>query len=189
MSIIPKGPELPLTTPRLILRDLTQEDIQGVIAIASHSNFSGYLRFHPEKISRDVTCYIEEAIEAQKPDLITGRREIFRLAICLKEDPTHVIGCCVFHGWNQSSQDNDQIGYFVHPEHQGRGYATEALRHLLAAYFFQYPDRNVEAIVHPDNGGSQKVLKKLGFSKVGEKIIDAQGHREPRLVYSVSAQS
>ena len=62
---IPAGPQLPLTTPRLILRDFIQEDIPAIIAIANHSEFSGYLRFHPEKISQDVTCYIEEAIEAK----------------------------------------------------------------------------------------------------------------------------
>lgn len=178
-------PELPLATPRLILRDFTQKDIPEIIAIASHSEFSGYIRFHPEKISRDVTCYIEEAIEAKKPDLITGRREIYRLAVSLKEDPMHVIGCCVFHGWNKSSEDNDQIGYFIHPEHQGQGYATEAMSYLLTTYFFQYPGRNVEAIVHPHNAGSQKVLKKLGFSKSGEKIIDVHGAQEPRFVYSL----
>lgn len=182
-----KGPELPLATPRLTLRDFIQEDIPEVIAIASHSEFSGYLRFNSQKPSHDVTCYIEEAIEAQKPDLITGQREIFRLAIGLKEDPAHVIGCCVFHGWNKSPKDNDQIGYFIHPEHQGRGYATEALSYLLTSYFFQHPNRNVEAIVHPNNTGSQKVLKKMGFLRVGEKNIDVHGIQEPRLIYSVSA--
>ena len=101
----PIGPQLPLTTPRLILRGFSQEDIPEEIAIASHSEFSGYLRFHPEKTPHDVTYYIEEAIKAQKPDLITGCREIFRLAIDLLEDPLHVIGCCVFHGWNKSADD------------------------------------------------------------------------------------
>lgn len=159
-----KGPELPLITPRLILRNFIHGDIPQVIAIASHSEFSGYLRFHPEKISHDVTSYIQDAIEMKEPDLITGHREVYRLAIALKEDPTHVIGCCVFHGWNRSPNDTDQIGYFIHPKHQGHGYTTEALSYLLATYFSDYPARNVDAIVHPNNAGSQKVLKKLGFS-------------------------
>lgn len=78
-SEIPIGLKLPLTTPRLILRDFIHDDISQIIAIASHPQFSGYLRFHPEKISHDVTCYIEEAIEAQKPDLISGQRFIYSL--------------------------------------------------------------------------------------------------------------
>lgn len=182
------GTKLPLVSPRLILRDFLQEDIPQVIDIASHPRFSGYLRFHPEKISESVVSYIEEAIEMQKPDLITGHREVFRLAVCLKDTPSHVIGCCVFHGWTNPPNDNDQIGYFIHPEYQGCGYATEALRCLLIQYFFQYPERNVEAIVHPNNLASQKVLKKLGFSRVGEKEIDAHGRIEPRYVYSLSFQ-
>lgn len=182
------GPNLPLVTSRLILRDFVQKDIPDVIAIASHSKFSGYLRFHPERISHDVISYIQEAIELQKLDETTSSREIFRLAIGLKEDPTHVIGCCVFHGWNKSSDDHDQIGYFIHPEHQGRGYATEAMSYLLAAYFSQYPDRKVDAIVRLDNIGSQKVLEKLGFLKSGEKIIDVHGVQEPRFIYSLRAQ-
>lgn len=101
---IPGGPELPLVTPRLILRDFVQEDIPEVIAIVSHSKFSGYLRFHPEKISHDVICYIKEAIEMQKSDLTTGQREIYRLAIGLKEDPKQIIGCLCFSWLEQSFQ-------------------------------------------------------------------------------------
>lgn len=183
-----RGPKLPLASQRLILRDFIQEDIPQVINIASHPRFSGYLRFHPEKISESVVSYIEEAIEMQKPDLITGHREVFRLAVCLKDTPSHVIGCCVFHGWNKSPDDNDQIGYFIHPEYQGCGYATEALGCLVAPYLFQYPERIVEAIVHPNNIASQKVLKKLGFSQVGEKEIDVHGRKEPRTIYILNAQ-
>lgn len=97
----------------MILRDFIQEDIPQVINIACHPKFSGYLRFHPEKISESVKTYIDKAIEMQKPDVITGYREIFRLAVCLKDTPSHVIGCCVFHGWNESPDDNNQIGYFI----------------------------------------------------------------------------
>ena len=173
-----------------MLRDFIQADIPEVITIVNHSKFSGYpMRFRPGKIFQDVTCYIEEAINAQRTNSLTKCRELFRLAITLKEDPKHVIGCCVFDGWNKLSEGNDQIGYFIHPEYQGHGYATEAIRHLVATYFLQYPDRNVDAIVHPSNLASRKVLEKLGFAQLGKKSIDVHGAQEPRLIFSLNIQA
>lgn len=181
-NVIPTGPKLPLETERLIVRDFIREDISDVIKIVSHPKFSGYLRFSPDNISHDVTSYVEEAIDMQKPK---GPREVFRLAICLKKNPSSVIGCCVLHGWNKSPQDRDQLGYFIHPDYQGHGYATEAVDCLLTTYFAQCPNKSVEAIIHPNNEASRKVMLRLGFSKSGETTIDMHGTLEPRFIFSI----
>jgi len=107
------------------------------------------------------------------------------LAICLNSDQKQIIGLCVFHGWNLLSDDNDQIGYFIDPEHQGYGYTVEAIGCLLKFYFAQYPERHVYATARPANHASQKVLEKLGFKKFGTKNINVHGIDEPRAIYSV----
>ncbi len=55
-----------------------------------------------------------------------------------------------------------EIGYFFHPEAQGRGYATElASAALAAAWALGLPA--LRAFAHPANAASRRVLEKSGF--------------------------
>ncbi len=54
-----------------------------------------------------------------------------------------------------------EIGYHVHSSAWGRGFATEAARGLLA----HAQERCVEALIVAENAASQRVVRKLGFSK------------------------
>jgi RimJ/RimL family protein N-acetyltransferase len=68
-----------------------------------------------------------------------------------------------------------EIAYAVLPEHQRRGYATEASR-LMVAFAFQSPEvRVVRAHTLPDGVASQGVLAKSGFSYVGEVVEPEDG--------------
>lgn len=61
-----------------------------------------------------------------------------------------------------------EIGYSILPEHQRRGYATEAARGLLA-HAFSIPEvKSVTAETLPALEGSIAVLKKCGFRLLGE---------------------
>lgn len=182
MNVAPSGLSLPILTQRLIIRDFSPTDIPTVIDIVKHPNFSDYRQFRPNHMEADVAAYIQKALDAQKLDA-SKCRELFRLAICLQDNS--VIGCCVFDGWNKFS--DDQVGYFIHPAHQGYGYAAEAMQALLQLYWAQYPDRPVYATVHPSNKASQKILEKLNFSKCGGKNIEIDGQTQPRLIYSARA--
>ncbi len=55
-----------------------------------------------------------------------------------------------------------ELGYHFLSTTWGHGYATEASRAVLQT------DRLVEAPVVPENARSQRVMKKLGFSLVGQ---------------------
>lgn len=57
-----------------------------------------------------------------------------------------------------------ELGYHLCSTAWGHGYATEAARALLETA----PHRLIEAPVVPENARSQRVMKKLGFSIVGE---------------------
>jgi RimJ/RimL family protein N-acetyltransferase len=61
-----------------------------------------------------------------------------------------------------------QVGYWIGREHWGRGYATDALRLLLA----EIPDRPVFAHVALDNIGSRRVLEHCGFVRIGEAVAE-----------------
>lgn len=62
---------------------------------------------------------------------------------------------------------NGEIGYWIVPEKQGNGYATEAAE-LVAKHAFH--DRGLHKVIartFADNEPSQRVLEKLGFEQEG----------------------
>lgn len=65
-----------------------------------------------------------------------------------------------------------QVGYWIGREHWGRGFATAALRLLLE----EIKDRPVTAHIVPDNIGSQRVVEKCGFVRIGEEVADDGVH-------------
>lgn len=69
-----------------------------------------------------------------------------------------------------------EIAYSVHPEMQGRGYATEAARALVGYALGNAAARVVRAHTLPDNTASARVLTKCGFTCVGE-VVDPEDGR------------
>ncbi|MGE5591524.1 MAG: GNAT family N-acetyltransferase [Bacillota bacterium] len=60
-----------------------------------------------------------------------------------------------------------EVGYRIAKRHNGKGYATQALKLILDDAFGKYGLHAVEANTTPDNIGSQIVLIKNGFELVG----------------------
>ena len=68
-----------------------------------------------------------------------------------------------------------EIGYGILEEHQGQGYATEAVQ-AACRWAFLHPDvRSLEAETDAENAASQRVLEKCGFRPNG--IIGEEGPR------------
>ena len=62
------------------------------------------------------------------------------------------------------------IGYSIAPVAQGNGYATEAVRAVVAALFAAPEMHRISASVDPANVASQRVLDKLGLRHEGRAI-------------------
>jgi ribosomal-protein-alanine N-acetyltransferase len=95
---------------------------------------------------------------AETGDEDWGHRQIVERASGL------VVGGIGFFGPPRGSEV--EIGYGIVPSRQGRGYATEALRTMLA---MAWADARVTAVVadtDPGNAASQRVLGKAGFRRV-----------------------
>jgi RimJ/RimL family protein N-acetyltransferase len=78
-----------------------------------------------------------------------------------------------------------ELGYVVHPSHRGLGYATEAVKGLIAAFLAHEAAAErtgelrydyIEAETDSDNEPSQNVLRKCGFRLV--RTIEKGSHRE-----------
>jgi RimJ/RimL family protein N-acetyltransferase len=66
-----------------------------------------------------------------------------------------------------------EIGYGIAPDHQGRGFATEAAEALVAFAFRSGRVRVARAHTLPETNASTRVLTKCGFQHLGE-ILDPE---------------
>jgi RimJ/RimL family protein N-acetyltransferase len=84
-----------------------------------------------------------------------------------------VVGRCGFKG--PPTDGVVELAYGVSPEHQGKGYATEAAA-ALVSYALSYEGvRAVRAHTLPRQSASTRVLTKCGFHHVGEVIDPEDG--------------
>jgi ribosomal-protein-alanine N-acetyltransferase len=76
-----------------------------------------------------------------------------------------IIGHMPFHPW--SAPETYEIGWAFSQAHQGKGYATEAGRALLAHAFEALKAHRVIATCQPENVASWRVAEKLGLRREG----------------------
>lgn len=69
--------------------------------------------------------------------------------------------------------------FAIDSTYQGNGYATEAVEGLLVHAFEALDAQTLEAEHFADNSKSGKVLRKLGFQKLGEGIGKSAARLEP----------
>lgn len=88
------------------------------------------------------------------------------------------VGAIVGTGSFKTAPDDPlgvEIGYGIAARHRGQGYATEALRLMVAEAFVRSDTPHVFATVNPANLASQRVLAKAGFVREGEALDPEDG--------------
>jgi RimJ/RimL family protein N-acetyltransferase len=80
-----------------------------------------------------------------------------------------------------------EIGFLVHPDHQGRGYATEAAGALLELAFGTFALHRVVGRLEARNAASARVLEKLGMRREAHLVENelVKGEWQSELVYAV----
>lgn len=84
------------------------------------------------------------------------------------------VGSCGFKG-HPDADGMVEIAYAIHPEHQGKGYATEAAAALVGYALGSDAVRLVRAHTLPMPNASTRVLTKCGFQKAGEVVDPDDG--------------
>ncbi|GIG55719.1 N-acetyltransferase [Longispora fulva] len=82
-----------------------------------------------------------------------------------------------------------KLGYAIHADHWGRGYATDAARTMIAFGFDHLGLRRISAAIGPDNDSSIRVAERLGFTFEGtlrDHVFTNGAWRDSRL-YSILA--
>jgi RimJ/RimL family protein N-acetyltransferase len=154
-------PDLPLRTARLLLRPYTIGDLDAVYDMQSRPDVTRYLLFDVR--DRDqVRTALQERIEAGRPGH-QGGRLLLALAVVLPQTGA-VIGDVVLFLESQEHRQGE-IGYIFHPDHGGRGYATEAARAMLGLGFEAYGLHRIVGRIDARNAPSARVLERLGMRR------------------------
>jgi RimJ/RimL family protein N-acetyltransferase len=79
-----------------------------------------------------------------------------------------------------------EIGFLVHPDHQGRGYATEAAGALLGLAFGTFALHRVVGRLEARNTASARVLEKLGMRREAHLVENelVKGEWQSEVVYA-----
>ena len=82
------------------------------------------------------------------------------------------------------------LGYWVAEEHNGRGYATEAVRLGVRHAFEELGLHRVQANVMTSNPRSARVLEKAGFRKEGHALryLQIAGRWEDHDIYAITVE-
>lgn len=147
-------------TQRLLLRELTEEDQEGVHSYASDPEVVRYMDWGPNT-EQETANFIQRSIASQQEH----PRMNYTLAIVLKAEG-RLIGSCGIH---ISSPENKEgwIGYCLNRHFWGRGYATETASALVGFGFAQLSLHRIFATCVPANTASAHVLEKTGLKSEG----------------------
>ena len=140
----------PLHTARLLLRPLAAHDWPAVYAYASDPEVMRYL---PEGVMsvKEVQAFITVHQPAGSA-----------VAVAQIEDE-HMIGHLTFQPWH--APRSYEIGWVLHPQHHGQGYATEAATALFKYGFETLGLHRIIATCQPENVASWRVMEKLGMHR------------------------
>jgi len=147
-----------LATDRLLLREFVEDDWRAVLAYQSEAQ---YLKYSPwtHRTTEEVQDFVRGFIEWQ------GERPRikYRLAITLRVEG-RLIGNC---GIRLESADSRQanIGYEIAPGYWGEGYASEAVRAMVAFGFGELRLHRIWARCVAENVASYRVLEKVGMRR------------------------
>jgi len=148
-----------LSTERLLLRALVDEDVPAMYALRSDPRV---MRF----IGRPLARSIEDAaalVQLIQRDVASHAG--ISWAITEKGSPT-MIGVIGF--WRVAKEHHRaEVGYTLAPQHWGRGLMHEALQCVLEHGFGALRLHSVQAICDPRNAASVRLLERCGFVREG----------------------
>lgn len=153
-----------LSTPRLSLRRFRESDAEAFASYRSDpavALYQGWDAPYPVEQARRFVSAM-----ATEPADVPG--EWLQIAVTLAEDD-ELVGDCAFVPQEHEPR-NVEIGFTIAPEHQGRGYAREAVSSLLRYLFEQLGKHRVTASCDPRNAPSVRLLEAVGMRREGHLV-------------------
>ncbi|MEV0235981.1 GNAT family N-acetyltransferase [Nonomuraea sp. NPDC050786] len=150
-------PDYPITTERLLLRPFTPHDLDAIHAYESRPDVARYLYWEPR--DRETTrTFLDKKITRTS---LLNEGDAIDLAVTLRHTG-QLIGQSLLI-WTSKQHCQGEIGYVLHPDHHGHGYAPEAAREMLRLGFDHLGLHRITGRLDARNTASARVLEKLGM--------------------------
>lgn len=148
-----------LETDRLVLREITKEDAEGIFDCFSNDKVT---RFYGQETLESIE-QAERFVDFFSKNY--NEKKGIRWGI-ERKGTKGIIGTIGFNAWFPKHK-RAEIGYEIHPEHWRKGYTSEAVSKVLSYGFDLMSLTRIGAVVFIDNEASNNLLLKIGFQKEG----------------------
>jgi RimJ/RimL family protein N-acetyltransferase len=174
-------PDWPLETERLVLRPFEAGDLDALFAMQSDSESARWLYNEPRTL--DETRALLELKIAGSEFTEEGK---WLSAAVIERDTGEFVGDMSLR-WLSELHKTGEIGFMFLRAYQGRGYATEAARRMIALGFEGMSFHRVIGRAEPRNTASVRVLEKLGMRREGLLVENewVKGEWQSEVIYAI----
>ncbi len=150
----------PIKTLRTTVRPFEPRDIEGYLAFMTDPVATRYLMFTEDQKTREGARELFDAIVAS----YATEDPIYALAIA--DQSGAFVGSCGVSPL-LPAEGIYECYYSLSPARWGQGYATEAMRALIARVFEDVTVNEIRAYMSPQNPASAAVAERLGMTALG----------------------
>jgi RimJ/RimL family protein N-acetyltransferase len=168
-------------TERLLLRPFEPDDFDALYSYQSRDDVTRHLYWGARSPAE-----VREALRKKLASTaIRAPGDVLALAMVLRSTG-ELVGDYVLD-WKPDEHRQGEIGYIVHPDHQGHGYATEAGGVLLSIAFDDVGLHRVIGRIEPRNAASARVLEKLGMRREAHLVENefVRGEWQSEIIYAM----
>lgn len=167
-----------LETERLILRRPEIEDMSDLLRLLSDPSFAAAVPEIP-RTEGEIRDYLEVERFANEPE----PDRCFNLFLERRRD-NGVLGLATLV---LRKDGQGEIGYALHGDHRGSGYASEAARAFIDYAFTELGLHRIYAETTADNTASWKVMERLGMRREARfrEMVRGDGRWQDLVIYAV----
>ncbi len=163
------------TTDRLIIDPLRNEHADGLFAALNHESVGAYIN-GPEVTTIDALhTWIDQL--ALGPSNELAEDHWWNWAVSRRAD-----GLILGYIQATGSAGWAEVAYVFGPTTEGHGYATEAVRWLVA-HLADGGRHELWAAIHRDNAASIRLIERIGFTRVAEATRQVASYDDGDLLF------
>lgn len=146
-----------LETNRLIIRPMQSTDVQDLYEISSNPKVTKFLTYETHGSIEETKSTVDN-IFLNRPE-----KGLYEAYVIVYKENNKMIGCCDYINRNHVIT----IGYQLNEDYWNQGIMSEALDAVIKQAFKLEGIERIFIEHDPNNIGSQKVIEKAGFKKIG----------------------
>jgi RimJ/RimL family protein N-acetyltransferase len=165
----------------LLLRPYAPSDLEALLAIYSRPDVVRYL-YYETRDEDEVRELLARKVAQRSLD---EPGDVLALAVVLKANG-RVIGDVIL-AWLDNEHHQGEIGYVIHPDHQGKGYAKEAAKVLLRIAFEEAGLHRVIGSLDSRNEASAALMEGIGMRREAHFVENefVKGEWQSEVVYAI----